>query len=308
MAKAIEITLGYGGGAFINTNGGRGQDWCWVFMNSGSLTKNITPSSYSAYDMDLYDENEGENRNVRNDIILGPGLVGFQGTLNFAITQGALNKLFNTSFIDRKSVFDVFIDDGFRTLCLPCCYWNSFSISGNPRQVLSGTLNFVSTNNQLEDFDIRTLGSSPHVTENPIHEKIPRPDSYLGFDEKLIEYWNTGAAGVESFSLNFTRETTPVYLNTERKTPAYIRCGKLNLTGNFSSWKQWENFDVINLYIANKKLEMSGYRLKDSSSFSFEGIDDTGKFEYSIKLFNFLKSSDLSWNIIDLSQQNTGEQ
>lgn len=276
--KSTEITLGYGGGAYIDVNGGRGKDLCWVFMNSGSLTKNINVPNFVGYNMELEFD---DTPNVRNDVALGSGLVSFQGTLNFAITKSALDKLFNEKFLSRNSVFDVHINDGRKALELRCCYWNSFSISGNPRSVLTGSLNFVSTNDQRDDFTII--------------EDINQSGNHFGFEERLIEYWNTGSNGLETFQLNFTKETQPIYLNTESKNPAYIRNGKINLSGNFSSWKNW--FDTKEIWIADKKLSFVGFGVKDSASFSFDGIDDTGKHNYSIRLFNVLNSKEVSWRI-----------
>lgn len=281
-----EITLGYGGGAYININGGKTPDYCWVFMNSGSLTKTLNAPNFLAYNMEL---DFDETPNVRNDVVLGSGLVGFQGSLNFAITQSSLNKLFDKVFINRNNVFDIGINDGRKILELKCCYWNSFSISGSPRQILTGSLNFVSTNNQLSDFEIY---DSSELSDSVYH---------MGFNEKLIEYWNTGAKGIETFSLNFTKETTPVYLNTETNTPAYIRVGKLNLTGQFSSWKNW--FDTKEIRISNKVLSFKGETVRDSAGFSFQGIDNTGMHNYSLKLYNLSNSSEFAWDILYLPRE-----
>lgn len=279
-----QITLGYGGGAYININGGMSSpNYCWFLINSGSFTKTLNVPNFLAYNMD-YDFNS-DIPNVRNDVALGCGLVGFNGTLNFAITQSSLNKLFNELFINRNNVFDAIIYDGRKTLEIKCCYWNSFSISGSPRQVLSGSINFVSTNNQNENFNI--------YEGNPVGI-----GAYEGFSEKLIEYWNTGSKGVETFNLNFTREATPVYLNTKSNNPAYIRIGKINLTGRFSSWKNW--FDTKEIRIANKKLVFKGEAVRDSADFNFQGIDDTGMHNYSIKLYNISNSSEFAWEIVDI--------
>ena len=277
--ESTKITLGYGGGAFINVNGGKEENLCWVFMNSGNMSKSVNIPNFLAYNMDLDFDN---TPNVRNDVALGVGLNSFQGSLNFAITQGALDKLFNKVFINRNNVFDVYINDGRKELELKCCYWNSFSIQGSPRQVLTGSINFVSTNNQQEDFVVRDKPKNIH----------------RGFDEKLVEYWNTGSEGLETFSLSFTRETTPVYLNTELNNPTYIRTGKINLTGQFSSWKNW--FETKEIRIANKKLSFYGLPVRDSSSFSYDGTDDTGKHNYSIRLYNITDSSKFSWDIINI--------
>ena len=64
MSKYIStaITLGYGGGAHIKVNGGAPKevngvliedDLCWVFMNSGNLTKNINVPNFIGYNMEL---------------------------------------------------------------------------------------------------------------------------------------------------------------------------------------------------------------------------------------------------------------
>lgn len=301
---STKITLGYGGGAYININGGLPtEDRCWLMINSGNLTKNINVPSFSAYDMDLDWEVEAP-ANVRNDIALGTGLISFQGSISFAITESALNKLFSHKFLNRNNIFDIKIFDGRSVLDLKCCYWTQFTITGNPRQVLMGNLSFVSTNNQHEDFIVSRPSEG---------EALKEFDVYGGFDEKLVEYWNTGANGLEDFNLTFTREANPIYLNTPIGVPSYIRVGKLGLTGNFSTWKDWLNAKEI--HMSNKCISFGGYFVNDSSSFSFEGIDNTGKYSYSIKLYNLTGSSKFTWKItpndaditLDGENKTTGE-
>lgn len=313
--KSTSITLGYGGSAFINVNGGKASEeeegLCWVFMQSGNISKSIDVPHFLSYDMNL--DFNYETTNIRNDVALGVGLNNFQGNLNFAITQGALNKLFNKKFINRNNVFDVYINDGRKDLELKCCYWTNFSIIGNPRQVLIGSIDFISTNDQKNDFDIiddGTLKSKNNsiIVENDTDDGFDiefepqrswaNRNIYYGFDEKIIEYWNTGSEGLESFRLNFTREATPVYLNTSSNNPTYIRVGKINLSGQFSSWKDWYNTKEVR--IADKKLSFYGLRSRNSSSFSYEGIDNTGQHNYSINLYNITDSSKLSWDITNL--------
>ena len=306
--KSSEITLGYGGGAYINVNGGKTvSDICWLMINSGSLTKSVRVPTFMAYDMGL---EYNETANVRNEVALGSGLIAYQGSINFAITQSALNKLFTHNFLSRNNVFDIQICDGRSTLDMCCCYWTQFTINASPRQVLTGSISFVSTNNQYEEFclfresnDIFGESEKPsNKRYNPLGRTIIEEEpteidygEYEGFDEKLIEYWNTGSNGLEDFSLSFTREATPVYLNTASRLPAYVRIGKLDLSGNFSTWKDWMNTKKI--YVANKAIEFFGYAVNDSSSFGFEGIDNTGKYNYSIRLYNITGSSKFSWAI-----------
>ena len=314
--KSTEITLGYGGGAYINVSGGNGLDLCWLMINSGNLSKNTNIPSVLPYDMELdVNDSTGYGKtSVRNEIALGTGVVGFQGSINFAITQSALNKLLTHQFISRNNVFDISIFDGRSQLEVKCCYWTSFTITGNPRQVLTGSLSFISTNNQYEDFlvfrknkdseNLKLLkevyryhpgkgylvGAEEYDGEKPMVDEV-----YNGFNEKLIEYWNTGSNGLESFTLNFTREAQPVYLNTGSRTPAYIRVGKISLSGSFSTWKDW--LKTKNIYIANKNIVFYGFSSTDNSSFSFDGIDSTGKYDYSIKLYNITGSSKFAWEI-----------
>ena len=271
------ITLGYGGHAILNISGGKGEDNCWVMMVSANLSKTINVPSYIGYNMDLDEENIPSTR--RNDVALGSGLIGFNGSISFNLTQGALDKLFSMDFVNRFNVFDLTINDGKEELYLPCCYWNSFNLSASPRSVLTGTISFVSTNNQNKDFQIKT--------ENFEH--------YRGFSEKLVEYWNTGSDGLESFDISFSREAIPVYLNTDSDLPTYIRCGKVMLNCNFTSWKDW--FEVKRIRISNKKLMFYGEDVRESKNFSFQGTNNTGLHSYSIRLYNLEKSSDIAWAI-----------
>lgn len=285
MAKTTEIKLGYGGGASINVNGGSSlRQWCSLIINSASFTMNTTLPTFSAYNMGL--EYINSKFNVREDVALGKGLLSFSGSLNFALTKSSLNSLFNQNFLTRNNIFDIIVNDGRTTLSMQCCYWNNFSISGNPRQILTASLQFISTNNQLTKFNISN------------QEEILNPKKFFE-ESQYIKYWQTGAKNVESFNITFSREVNPVYLNTNYRCPSYIRVGKLSLSGNVSSW-----VDLIQekaIYIADKKLTLKGIVLNDSSSFNFEGIDDTGKYNYSFKMYNKEKSSDEPWEITDNS-------
>lgn len=324
--KSTEITLGYGGGAYINVNGGKDEDcdWCWLLINSGNLSKSIQVPNILPYDMELDftdDDLKGYgSTSIRNEIALGTGLIGFQGSINFAITETALKKLITHKFISRNNVFDISIFDGRSTLEVKCCYWTNFTISGSPRQVLTGSLSFVSTNNQYEDFcvfrdgelikkpiyitkDGKENGTSEEVSVDPMKIKNNEKGAYQGFDEHLIEYWNTGSNGLESFNLSFTREAQPVYLNTPSRNPAYIRVGKINLSGSFSTWKDW--LDTKHIYIADKKIMFYGFSSNENSSFSFNGIDDTGKYDYSIRLYNITGSSKFAWEIVNLRSESS---
>ena len=285
MAKTTQIKLGYGGGAFINVTGdGKSTEdsWCYIMINSGSLTRNTTVPSFTAYNMTLDYDN---SFNVREDVVLGEGLVNFSGSLNFALTKKSLTKLFDEKFLTRNNIFDLFINDGRTSVRMDTCYWNSFSIFGNPRQILTASLQFLSTNNQNPEFNLsREVNVSDALSK-----------SY--FEDEFIKYWQTGAPNVESFNLNFTREITPVYLNTNYRCPAYMRIGKLSINGNVSSWVDWIETKYIN--IANKQLKLNSFILLDSTSFNFDGIDDTGKYNYSFKMYNKYTNNKSPWRIFD---------
>lgn len=294
-----EIKLGYGGSVFINTNGGKEtldvnavEDFssggtCCVLATDASVLKKINIPTFSPYNMELFSssfsgETEINNEN-RMEIIAGEGLNEFTGTLNFILTRNALNKIFNNKFISRQNVFDVLLHDGIRSVLIKCCWWSSISISSSARNLVTCSISFNSTNNRMEDFEI-----------------VDTAFKKVSFNEELLKYWETGAGAskIESFDISFSRQLTPVYLNTSSKNVSYYRVGMMTLDCNFSSWNNWIELGDNNLKIGDKSLVFKETAILNSKDFSFSGGNSTGVYKYSIKLYNTDSSKNQAWSII----------
>lgn len=297
-----EIRLGYGGGVLIKSyyfngsgsglGGGNSADAsknCWVMANSCTLTRNINVPSFLSYNMTFdsgnFFDGSSVEPDIRNDVILGSGLYNFSGNISFTLTYSALKVLFSDNFLSRNNVFDIYIYDGLKEVKMLCCYWNSFSITSNPRNVISCSLGFVSTNNQLETFSLS--------------DEVTAEVQYKGFSEQMVEYWNTGVEGVdvESFALNFSKEATPVFLNTTSNCPSYIRTGKLSLSGTLNCWSDWDGEETKKIRIGDKVVSISGIIKTNSDGFSLNGINATGTKNYSFQIYNLTHSGQKSFNI-----------
>ena len=248
------VSLGYGGGARFANN--------WVFVTGGNVSRAKTIPLFQPFGMPL----EAENRHQVN---FGDGIYAFNGSVNFDLTDVSLGMI--NDFTTRNFEFDTVLHDGNVGYLVQKCKMDSFSIAAAPLSLVTGTLSFNSTNNGQEDF--QEFASSP---------------DYIFDSQQIIKYWNTGASNVESFSLTVNQSLTPVYLNTDSMTPAYIRAGGISISLSVTSWADW--FDNMSFAIGNKMLTVNT-GARESIDFNYGGQTDTGTHVYSLKAYSETDSS-----------------
>jgi hypothetical protein len=56
-----------------------------------------------------------------------------------------------------------------------------------------------------------------------------------------VAYWDCGGRGVESFTINFTQDVTPIYLNNIYVMPTYFRVGNFSINASIVSY---DNLDI----------------------------------------------------------------
>lgn len=257
------VVLGYGGGASIEitdtgsgTSGTSGKSW--LFMTGGSLTVGQSLPMFQPYGMPNTSDSRGQ-------VILAKGFKTFSGNINFDVTNKAVSLL--TSLAKRNQEFEVMIHDGNVGYKLPKSKMEGFTVSASPQSLVTGTINFQSTNNLEEDLTKYTDSI----------EYVFKPDEA---DYQLVKYWHTGGTDVESFTFNFSQTLTPIFLNCGKDTPRYIRAGALQVSLSVVAWSDW---------LAIKKVKMGDVTIeivtgnKESMDFTYGGPTETGLHTYNFK-------------------------
>lgn len=248
----IGITLGYGGGARLGDS--------WVFVTGGSLSRAKSIPLFQPLNMPIPDSGS-QNRYQVN---YGDGVYSFTGSVNFDLTDVAVSMM--NDFTTRNYEFDTVIHDGHVGYLVQKCKADSFTISSSPQSLVTGTVSFQSTNNSNEEFQ--------EFTSTP---------EYIFDAQQLIEYWNTGADSVESFSLTVGQALTPVYLNTDATTPEYIRAGGMNVSLSVTAWADW--LDHKSVKIGNSTFTIN-YGAVETMDFNYGGQTETGSHVYTFKAYS----------------------
>lgn len=247
MSTITDISLGYGGFASID-----GQS---VLVTSGSLEKSITPV--------LIDPLSCPIDGNRFPLIIGSGINAWTGSVAFDLTLDSVSKIVSSNFIKRNSVFDVVLCDGNKSYSAPSAKWSSITISASPNALVTCSVSFSYTNSKSDNF---ITHSSSKIS--------------VDFDDPLLSYWFTGEEEVESFTLTFNKNLTPVYANGSPNNPLYLREGLINATMQVSAWDTWLSHQ--SLKIADKTVSFSE-AVQENTTFSYGGLNSTGTHSYTLK-------------------------
>lgn len=270
MSSEIDTSfvLGYGGMASIQmTTTGTSSNTTstttstFVPILNGSVERKMQVGFVTSYHVPFSDE-------ARSKIRMNTGTYTFSGSISFQMTSGLASLFLVTSFFSRKNMFTIVMCDGEYTLTLPNCVWSSFNITGQPNGAVTGSLSFSSTNNGQTELN---------VTQTFTSYTIQTKDA-------LQPYWkygssNEGTQVVDSFSLNFSRNVTPVFLNNNKKTPTYLRAGMLDVEMQISCLQKW--FDLSSLSLGSKTITFNG-SFVSVQSFQHGGMQESMK-QFSVK-------------------------
>lgn len=182
-----------------------------VLVTSASYSRSLdVPTTSSFY----LPQAETGNNVVRSKIRLGHGVYSYGGSIAFELTNESV-KLITDDLFRRNSHFSVVLCDGELTLVVPNCVWNNLSIAGDESSIATMSISFQSNNGYVDDMQLASGRNSPPVFDE---------------NERLIPYWQTGMAGIESFDLSFSRSVSAVYLNNSLKTPSYLKAGRVDVS------------------------------------------------------------------------------
>ena len=226
---------------------------------SAEYSKSSNVPTASTYDTPL-------SSSTRSAIRLSSGTDSYSGSLSFEMTRQLSNLIFKESFMRRRSFLDIRLCDGEAKIDILGAVWNSLSISGNSGQIISCSLGFNSCNGFKENIQVE--------------ERPDLPERFLELPN-VEPYWKYGAEGAESFSLSFSRNVQPVYLNeSDWKGPSYLKVGMLDVNFQIICWEKW--FDHLSISLGNRKIKFNSSAFVSSRGYNFSGIQGNGTKSYSI--------------------------
>lgn len=184
-----------------------------------SRTRNIpTVNSYYL----PYLSSDGATSPIR----LGDGTYTFTGELSFQMTKGVVDNLFKSDLFSRNSWFSLSLYDGRKEIGISNCVWSGININCAPGGTVTMSISYSSNNGYHTDFMISKNVSSISYDDNDF----------------LIPYWQCGHENFLDFSISFSRNVTPVFLNNDLYVPSYLRPGLAEISLNattltyISSW------------------------------------------------------------------------
>ena len=252
--------LGYGGWASMQMRSGDGAGSRTGGRKSAKIYLSCTGAEYSrAHTAPLLRSLSAPwDTENRAPIRIGFGVWNYTGSVDFELDDAAAGILLTDEFFYRRSFLDFELCDGEALLKIPGAVWDSATITAAPGKLVTGSLSFSSCNGYESEIK----------PENATH---PKPD----FGE-LQPYWSYGAEGVEHFTLNFTRDVSPVYLNEHKWCgPTYLRVGNLSVKMDITCWQKW--FDHRSVRLGKRKIEFGENSFQAARAYRFNGPEEAAK-------------------------------
>lgn len=282
--------VGYGGWVMIGTHSTAYMDYAnqgfgyvtpdaathtMLQVTSASVTKQVNIPTANSYYLPLSGTiNDGTS--AKAPILLGEGICNFTGEISFELTQGSMNKLFNNSFLNRKTWFEIIMFDNGKQCSMTNCVWSSFSIQCSPNSLVTVSISFQSNNGYLSAFQINSSSDTTFLYNK---------------EDLLVPYWSCGHDLFQDFSVTFDRNVTPVFLNGTNKTAAYLRAGLVNVSVNANTLSyhlpsEFKSGSVINLKFgltptsSGKTLKLI-YPQVQSQGYNMPSMGDIGTKSYT---------------------------
>lgn len=251
-------------------------------MLSATYSRNCSVPTASTYHIPMDDSK-------RTTIRLGSGTYSYSGDVSFEWTDQMASLIFGSSvssdslpdFFSRRSFLDMVLCDGEGYIDIQGAVWSSFNLTGQTNSLISSSLSFSTCNGYVKDIVVTdvTNGSS-------------RP-SWYDREIDLEPYWQYGEEGVESFTLSFSRQVQPIYLNeTVWKGPSYLRVGMMEANFQLTCWEEW--FDTLSLTLGRKKkIVFNSSAFMSQRSYQFSGIQGNGTKTYTLNALGQKQALDL---------------
>lgn len=267
MAIDTSFVLGYGSIAKISivslgTATATTYGTSYLSLLSGSIERRLETGFATSYHIPFSDAK-------RSKIKLNEGTYTFSGNISFELTSSLAGNILDVGFLSgRKKMFNLTIYDGMYTVNMPQCIWQNISINGDPNGAVTCSISFMSLNAYQKDIKVTNTRAITAVA----------PDA-------LQPYWKYGSSNgtsetVESFSLTFSRNVTPVFLNNDWLTPSYMRVGILDVELNINCLEKW--FDLSEITLGSKTLTFNNDFVVNNN-WQFSGMSGEGVKSFTIK-------------------------
>ena len=251
-------------------------------VTSASVSRTTQVPTLNSYYLPFLDSDT-----AKSPIRVGPNLYTFSGELTFEATYGVVDEFFNDDFFSRSSWFWVSFFDGQNTMLMSNCVWSSVTITCAPNSLVTIGISFQSNNGYLEELQI----SNGNANE----------DMYYDENDLLIPYWTCGHEWFSEFSITFSRNVSPVFLNNGLTVPSYLRPGIVDVSLQATTIEYVENWeDEMDIKIGctplGSPLNTHGIKLLMSNlmskQYNMSSMTDTGAKTYT-------------WNSIAMNAQDS---
>lgn len=205
---------------------------------------------------------------VRSPIRVGYGTYVFTGELSFELTECMADEMLRDDFFERSSWFSLQFFDGQNTCCVTNCFWSSVGITCNPNATVTASISFSSNNGYQ---------SNLQVTRGNLDESYTYDDN-----DFLVPYWQCGHDGFKEFSINISRDVTPIFLNGPLLTASYLKPGIPSISANATTVEfiDFGHFNNLRIYIGRRHHVTMHDAFLQSKAYHMSSMGDTGEKSY----------------------------
>jgi hypothetical protein len=263
---AIPLLGGFAGVALVNGT--------QVLLTSGNATLDNTQTFVTLMDI-VPDSTQ------RTKVLYAPGTTMISGSLAWDVKADAMNLISNSGgLLQRGFHFTVAMWTGnagtpYVGKLISNAYASSLSLQGAAGGLISANLSFVSGSvvsggsNIWNDW---SGGGSYISTRSENSASIP------------YGYWYSGNANipVKDWTLSYSQEVSPVFLNQNTTAPKYMKCGTVEVTLDLNTMEQISfanTSELSHVVIATKNFQIQG--VTKTEGFTFNGPTDAGAYSYS---------------------------
>ena len=233
-----------------------------VQVTSASISRQRNVPTLNSYYLPFLDD----HGTATSPIKLGDGTYTFNGEITFELTNGTVNQLFKSSLFSRSSWFSVTFFDGERRCGISNCVWSNLTISCASGGAATMSISYMSNNGYQDRLLVDSTSGDFSYNDNDL----------------LIPYWKCGHDDFLDFSINFSRNVSPVFLNNDLVVPSYLRPGLIEVSMNATTLKyigSWSN--TINVKIGESHGITLLKAILQTTQYNMSSMSDTGAKTYA---------------------------
>lgn len=214
----------------------------------------------------------GTNDPTASLIRVGDGTKVTEGNFSFDMTEENTEYFIKAEGLHRNKIFSFgFTDSNAAKVTATACVCTSFSVNASSGSLITCSISFISMKDINKSF-------SDSGNASALNEGLWADNTLALYNGVSLE--NNDA--IVSVSLSFSQSVTPVYLNTTKQFPDYLRCGAVSLTATIQSLVDKEPLTAVNnqIKIGSGKIKLNDPKLQNYSV-NHKGGGDIGSFTYT---------------------------